>query len=126
MKRKTLIYGFVILAAIAAWAAFRPERIFVNAKVNESMPTATTTNVAGTVVASGSFHSVAHDSWGDARIYQLADGKRILRLTNFKTSNGPDVHVYLVAANDARDSDMVKKAGFIELGSLKGNLGDQN
>jgi len=47
MKRKTLIYGFVILAAIAAWAAFRPERIFVNAKVNETMPTATTTDSAG-------------------------------------------------------------------------------
>ena len=65
MKRKTLIYGFVILAAIAAWAAFRPERIFVNAKVNETMPTATTTDGAGKVLASGSFHSVAHDSSGD-------------------------------------------------------------
>ena len=126
MKRKTLIYGFVILAAIAAWAAFRPERIFVNAKVNETMPTATTANGAGTVLASGSFHSVAHDSSGDASVYQLADGKRILRFTNFKTSNGPDVHVYLVAANDASDSDTVKKAGFLELGSLKGNIGDQN
>ena len=126
MKRKTLIYGFVILAAIAAWAAFRPERIFVNAKVNETMPTATTTNGAGAVLASGSFHSVAHDSSGEASVYQLADGRRILRFTNFKTSNGPDVHVYLVAAKDAGDSDTVKKAGFIELGSLKGNIGDQN
>jgi hypothetical protein len=36
------------------------------------------------------------------------------------------VHVYLVAANDASDSDTVKKAGFLELGSLKGNIGDQN
>jgi hypothetical protein len=126
MKRKTLIYGVVILAAIAAWAAFRPERIFVNAKVNETMPTATTTNGAGAVLASGSFHSVAHDSSGDASVYQLADGKRILRFTNFKTSNGPDVHVYLVGAKDAGDSDTVKKAGFIELGSLKGNIGDQN
>jgi electron transfer DM13 len=126
MKRKTLICGFVIVAAIAAWAAFRPERIFVNAKVNETMPTATTTNGAGTVLASRIFHSVAHDSSGDASVYQLADGKRILRFTNFKTSNGPDVHVYLVAANDASDSDTVKKAGFLELGSLKGNIGDQN
>jgi hypothetical protein len=28
-----------------------------------------------------------------------------LRLTNFKTSNGPDVHVMLIAANDAQDND---------------------
>jgi len=36
------------------------------------------------------------------------------------------VHVYLVAAEDARDGDAVTRSGFIELGSLKGNIGDQN
>ena len=50
----------------------------------------------------------------------------MLRFTNFETSNGPDVHVYLVATKDASDSDTVRQAGFVELGSLKGNLGDQN
>src|SRR5207249_5692728 len=52
--------------------------------------------------------------------------KRVLRLTDFKTSNGPDVHVYLVAAPDVKDDATVKKAGFIDLGSMKGNMGDQN
>jgi hypothetical protein len=47
-------------------------------------------------------------------------------LTNFETSNGPDVRVYLVAAEDAKDNETVKKAGFIDLGSMKGNKGDQN
>jgi hypothetical protein len=123
MKRKKLIYGLAAIVAIALWGAFRPERLFVNAKVNEAMPAA---NVSQTVLASGSFHSVAHGTNGTASIYQLADGKRILRFTNFETSNGPDVRVYLVAANDASDSETVKKAGFLELGSLKGNIGDQN
>src|SRR5258708_16235847 len=50
----------------------------------------------------------------------------ILRFTNFRTSNGPDVHVYLVAADDARDNASVIRAGFIDLGSIKGNIGDQN
>jgi electron transfer DM13 len=126
MKRKTLIYGLVIIAAIAAWAAFRPDRLFVNAKVNESLPIAPTSNGTETVLASGTFHSVAHNSAGTASIYQLADGKRVLRFTNFETSNGPDVRVYLVAANDAADSDTVKKAGFREIAPLKGNIGDQN
>jgi hypothetical protein len=126
MKRKTLIYGLVILAAVVAWAAFRPERLFINATVNESMPTTNATNSSETVLASGRFHSVAHDSSGEARVYQLADGKRVLRFTNFATSNGPDVHVYLVAANDATDSDTVKKSGFREIASLRGNIGDQN
>jgi hypothetical protein len=47
-------------------------------------------------------------------------------LTEFETSNGPDVHVYLVAASDAHDNETVTKAGFIHLGALKGNVGDQN
>lgn len=125
MKRKKLIYGVAVILAIALWAGFRPERLFVNARVNEAMP-AGLSNISQTVLSSGSFHSVAHESRGTASIYQLADGRRILRFTNFETSNGPDVHVYLIAANDASDSETVKKAGFLELGSLKGNIGDQN
>jgi hypothetical protein len=50
----------------------------------------------------------------------------VLRFSAFETSNGPDVHVYLVAANDAQDDETVKKAGFVDLGSIKGNIGDQN
>jgi Electron transfer DM13 len=125
MKRKSLIYGLVILGAAIAWAAFRPERLFVNAKVSEAMPTSATT-ASETILASGRFHSVAHDGSGNASIYRLSDGTRILRFTNFKTSNGPDVHVYLVAAKDASDSETVKQAGFVEVGALKGNIGDQN
>jgi hypothetical protein len=123
MKRKKLIYGVAVILAIGLWAAFRPERLFVNAKVNETMPAGLATE---TVLASGSFHSVAHGTKGTASIYQLADGKRFLRLANFETSNGPDVRVYLVAANDASNSATVEKAGFLELGSLKGNIGNQN
>ena len=125
MTRKQLIYSLAVILAIALWAAFRPERLFVNTKVNEAMP-AGLSNVSQTVLSSGSFHSVAHETKGTASIYQLAGGKRILRFINFDTSNGPDVHVYLIAANDASDSETVKKAGFLELGSLKGNIGDQN
>ena len=64
---------------------------------------------------------------GGTLAYSLApSGKKTLRLTNFETSNGPDVHVYLVATQDAKDNDTVTKAGFVDLGSLKGNIGDQN
>ena len=78
------------------------------------------------VLASGTFHSVAHQSAGQATVLQLADGKRVLRFSNFQTSNGPDVRVYLVASADAKDSDTVKNAGFVEVAALKGNIGDQN
>ena len=113
----------VIIAAAGAWYAFRPERIFINQRVNEQFPTA---SAATNQLASGQFHSGAHETKGAATVFQLADGKKTLRLTNFATSNGPDVHVYLVAAQDAKDNDAVKNAGFVDLGSLKGNIGDQN
>jgi hypothetical protein len=77
-------------------------------------------------LAAGNFRGLAHETQGTATIYRLADGKQVLRLTNFKTSNGPALHLYLVAAGDAPDNDTVKKAGFIDLGDLKGNEGDQN
>jgi hypothetical protein len=126
MNRKKLLYGFVFVAAVIGWAAFRPERLFVNAKVNESMPAATGTSMAEKTLASGTFHSVAHTSAGNANVYQLPDGKRILRFTHFTTSNGPDVRVYLTTANDATDNETVTKAGFVEIAPLKGNIGDQN
>ena len=32
----------------------------------------------------------------------------------------------MVAADDAKDDTTVKRAGFIDLGTMKGNIGDQN
>jgi pentapeptide MXKDX repeat protein len=76
----------------------------------------------------GKFHGKVHATSGRATVYQEADGKMVLRLTNFKTSNGPDVHVLLVRAEDkALDEEIVKgEVDNVELGTLKGNHGDQN
>ena len=76
----------------------------------------------------GTFHGKVHSTSGRATIYREQDGKLILRLTNFKTSNGPDVHVILIAAKDANDDANFLKSDTqrVELGKLKGNEGDQN
>jgi Electron transfer DM13 len=76
----------------------------------------------------GAFHGKVHSTSGRATVYEVADGKLILRLTNFKTSNGPDVHVILIAAKDADDDANFLKNDTprVELGKLKGNEGDQN
>ena len=125
---KKLVVAFAVLAVVGvgAWYAFRPERLFINQKVNETFPTAAAADKAPLKLASGEFHDAAHETKGTAAIFQLGEGKRTLRLTNFATSNGPDVRVYLVAAADAKDNDTVKNAGFVEVGKLKGNIGDQN
>jgi hypothetical protein len=127
VKNRKVIFGIVLVVLIGLWAAFRPERLFLDAKVNESLPSVGGSSaMADKPLATGSFHSVAHKGSGNAAILQLADGTRMLRFTNFETSNGPDVRVYLVAANDATDAETVKKAGFVEIAPLKGNIGDQN
>jgi len=76
----------------------------------------------------GTFHGKVHQTSGRATIHQEENGKLVLRLTNFKTSNGPDVHVILVAAKDADDDANFLKSNTerVELGKLKGNQGDQN
>jgi hypothetical protein len=76
----------------------------------------------------GKFHGKVHSTEGRATVYQQAGGKLLLRLTGFRTSNGPDVHVILVAARDANDDASFLKgaADRVELGKLKGNVGDQN
>lgn len=79
-------------------------------------------------IETGTFHGQLHSTTGRAAIYQQPDGKRILRLTNFKTSNGPHVHVILIAAKDAQDNENFLNGNLerVELGNLKGNEGDQN
>ena len=124
MKKWTKL-GIPIAAILIliGWYAFRPERLWINHRVDEAMPTA---QGDSSRLVSGHFYSIMHPTEGTATIYRTGDGTHILRLTSFRTSNGPDVHVYMVAADDAKDVATVEQAGFIDLGVLKGNIGDQN
>jgi Electron transfer DM13 len=124
---KTWIKVAIPVAAVVllvAWYVFRPERLVVNRSVNETMPNAPGASPAP--LESGQFYTILHPTAGTATIYQMGDGTRVLRFTSFSTSNGPDVHVYMVAADDAKDIATVQKAGFVDLGVIKGNIGDQN
>jgi hypothetical protein len=131
MKRASLLV-VVGIAAAALWALFRPELLFVDRSVSEALPAAGVAvpsgggGAAAVLLASGTFHDGAHTTRGSAAILELPGGERILRLTDFETSNGPDVRVLLIAARDATDDDGVERSAPIELGKLKGNLGDQN
>jgi hypothetical protein len=121
MNKKLLLAVLGIVVLGVGWYLFRPERLVIDRRVDEA-PTAS--NAA--VLARGQFASVAHETRGEATIHEVAGGGRLLRLTNFETSNGPDVRVYLVAATNPRDDDSVKNAETVDLGALKGNIGDQN
>lgn len=129
MSKRNIMVGVGVVALAIAWYAFRPELLFVNKTVSEEFPGgAQMASIEKNPMANtkGDFKGLAHETKGVASIYQLADGKRTLRLTEFETSNGPDVHVYLTATEIEKGNDAIKNAGFIDLGSMKGNKGDQN
>jgi hypothetical protein len=104
---------------IGAWWAFRPEKLWVNEKVNEPAPFSSSLDPQP--LYTGRLEGDAHQTSGRATVYKNPDGKQFLRLTDFTTSNGPDVHVVLARrAGDGIEADHV------ELGPLQGNQGDQN
>lgn len=60
-----------------------------------------------------------HQGSGAATIYQLEDGSHVLRFEDFEVTNGPDLHVFLIPQEGNME-------GYVDLGSLKGNIGNQN
>src|SRR5260370_33466901 len=120
-----MVVPVLLIGVFVAWYPFRPDGFFVNGYLVDNLPAANSGS-APQPLESGTFHSVLHPTQGTATVYRIADGSRVIRFTNFRTSNGPDVHIYMVAADDATDSASVPRAGFIDLGTIKGNIGDQN
>ncbi len=73
-----------------------------------------------TTLAEGSFIGRAHPTTGLAKV--ITDGnQRFLRFEGFETDNGPDLNVYLATGPPGGSPE-----DFIDLGDLKGNIGDQN
>ena len=90
-----------------------------NATVNESMNETKMTN--DTMTLMGNFVDAGdgfHKAEGIVKVINLADGRTFLRLENLKTTNGPDLYVYLSVGKDPSD--------IVNLGRLKGNIGNQN
>src|SRR4029077_7064313 len=124
MNKWKIAVAAIGVVLFVAWYAFRPERLYINQPIHEPMPAMNVSSIQA--IESGAFHGIAHPTGGTATIYRMGDGALLLGFTDLKTSNGPNVHVYLVAADDAKDSETVQAAGFIDLGPIKRNIGDQN
>jgi len=76
-------------------------------------------------VAQGEFVGRSHPGEGQALILNDGTDQRFLRFENFSTDNGPDLNVYLSAAPADADAGAFDDE-FVDLGKLKGNIGDQN
>ena len=149
--RQRVVVGTAAVAGLAlvAWLAFGifgVHTLFVDDKVDEANPFATTETTAApadttpattddatvatteapvpeaavTTTATGQFVDRSHPTSGTASV--ITDGDRtFLRFEDFQTDNGPDLNVYLSTADPQGSPD-----DFIDLGTLKGNIGDQN
>lgn len=91
-------------------------------EMDEEMPAASSPQA----LATGQFEDYDdfHQGSGTATIYELEDGGHVLRLENFEVTNGPDLRVLLVPDDNPSGRDDI--TGYVDLGSLKGNIGDQN
>ncbi len=80
------------------------------------------------VIATGQFRDADrfHKGSGTATIYRLADGSGVLRLESLNVTNGPDLHVLTTTNPNPAGRDELHRSGYIDLGPLKGNRGDQN
>ena len=54
------------------------------------------------------------------------DGSHLLRLEDLDVTNGPDLHVILSPDPNPKKRDTVKIPGYVDLGKLKGNKGNQH
>lgn len=81
---------------------------------------------AARALARGEFTTIDSLHWGEgtATIYELP-GQRILRFEDFSSALGGDVRVYLSRDPQPRNALEVG-SDFLNLGRLKGNIGNQN
>jgi|SRR5919106_2244775 hypothetical protein len=134
------IVGLGLALFIFGIVWFEPQKLFIDERIDEAVPAAATgaepsptadpspaeEEASGpTVLARGKWHSLEHATSGRVKILELGDGRRVLRFENLSTSNGPDLRVYL---SEIPESDDWYAYGvrFIDLGDMKGNLGNQN
>ncbi len=150
----TVLGVLIAVVVVIGLLVFEPWKLFVDQRVDEALPTASSSAqpaspapggsatpatpgtggnpapmAAPTVLAIGNFVSQEHETKGTATILRLADGQRILRLTDFETSNGPDLQVWLTDQPVQTDNEgwfLFDDGKYTSLGGLKGNIGDQN
>lgn len=154
-KKALLLSVLGALVLVAGAYIFQPWKLFIDTEVQESIPTVEQTPESETeqtpenttepadeataptqsvstepiVLAEGSLISHEHETSGTAKVLQLADGSRVLRLENLDTSDGPRVEVWLTDAPVIAGQDgwfVFDDGNYESLGLLKGNQGNQN
>ncbi|MEV0645209.1 DM13 domain-containing protein [Phytomonospora sp. NPDC050363] len=150
LARKPIALGVaaVVIVALAFglfW--FQPWKLWTTNTVDEELPVAaapsdsaatasdgTTPDGPSTaddptiahLLAEGEFITHEHETTGTAQLFRQPDGKVVLALAGLKTSDGPDLRVWITDQAVEKDAwDVFDDGYYVELGELKGNKGDQ-
>jgi len=126
---KKIIIPIIIAIIAIPIAVYAVSPVFTESSIDEALPEnvmmleSDTEDIDDNIMMkySGTFVGVndgIHNAEGFAKVLPLDEGSQILRLENFKTTNGPDLYVYLSTDENASD--------FVNLGMLKANNGNQN
>ncbi|MFI2239614.1 DM13 domain-containing protein [Streptomyces chrestomyceticus] len=133
------VLAVAVVAAAFALCLFQPWKAFTDTTVDEAAPPAASAPADAMQgrqseqgmgdmrkpPVRGTFVSHEHATSGTARTLRPAVGGPVVRLEDLKTSEGPDVRVYL-SHRSAAEAAKGLGEGAVELGALKGNLGNQN
>lgn len=148
LARKPLAWGIaaVVVVALALglfW--FQPWKLWTSTTVDEDLPVAAApTDGASTapdtsegpssgedptvahLLAEGDFVTHEHATSGKAQLFRQPDGTIVLAIAGLKTSDGPDLRVWVTDQAVEKDAwDVFDDGYYVELGKLKGNKGDQ-
>ncbi|HEU5473221.1 MAG TPA: DM13 domain-containing protein [Actinophytocola sp.] len=144
-----VVASIALIGLVVGLLLFEPWRAVTSSRVDEALPAASTPEQQApapppaeaqvpqappkpqpaaqpVVLAEGQFVSKEHETSGVARVLMLPDGARVLRLENFATSDGPDVHVWLSAAAPAGPDGSFDDGRYVKLGEMKATSGNQN
>src|SRR5689334_511737 len=130
------------LAVAGGLLVFEPWRAFTSSEIDEAAPSSRARPTASATVTSpseptpepprdqvlstGEFVDAEHSTDGTAKILELADGRRFLRLEGLDTSDGPDLHVWLSDGRPGGSWGKYDDGDYLKLGELKATNGNQN
>jgi hypothetical protein len=137
LRRRTtwVVLAAAVVATVVGAAVFQPWKLVVDERVQEAVPTAPAAPAGvpapaePVVLARGTLVSHEHESSGTVAVLRLADGSRVLRLDDLRTSNGPLLKVWLSDARVVEGTDgwrVFDDGRHVDLGDLKGNIGSSN
>lgn len=148
--RNRLLLAGGLVVAVVGFLLFRPDTLFTDVPVDQSLeeaftttttslttstasPTTTTSGTATppttgqvvepVVVTSGMFTGIDHSATGTVNVYEQ-DGRFVLRFEDdTDIQNGPDLYVWVLAA-ESYDGGIPGE--YLDLGVLTGTVGSQN